>query len=69
MKIAKLPLNFSEMGEKEKQDLFEEVFGDVLAFMKEKHYELAGDVIGIKISMSLEEEKEEQYVLVSVPIA
>ena len=68
MKIMKLPLNFSELVEEEKQALFEEIFGDVLTFMKENRYEMSGDVIGIKISMSIEENKEEQYVLVSIPI-
>ena len=68
MKIAKLPLNFSELGDAEKQRLFEEIFGDVPEFMKENNCEMAGDVIGIKISMSIEENKEEQYVLVSIPL-
>ena len=68
MKIMKLPLNFSELVEEEKQALFEEIFGDVLTFMKENWCEMSGDVIGIKISMSIEENKEEQYVLVSIPI-
>jgi len=68
MKIAKFPLNFSELSGEQKQTLFEEVFGDVTEFMKENQYEIAGDVIGIKISMSLAEDAEEQYVLVSVPV-
>lgn len=68
MKIAKLPLNFSELGKEEKQALFGEVFDDMLTFMKENHIEITGDVIGIKISMSIEENNEEQYVLVSIPV-
>lgn len=69
MKIVKLPLNFAECEPEEKERLFHEVFDDMLAFLRENQYELADDVIGVKISMSLEEEKEEQYVLVSMPLA
>lgn len=68
MKIAKLPLNFAECESEEKSRLFHEIFDDVLSYIKENNYEMAGDVIGVKISMSLEETSEEQYVLVSVPI-
>jgi len=69
MKIVKLPLNFSECGELLQDKLFHEVFDDMLAYLQEHQYSLADDVIGIKISMSMEEEKEEQYVLVSMPLA
>lgn len=69
MKIAKLPLNFAECEEEEKKRLFHEIFDDMLVYIKENDYYIAGDVIGIKISMSLEEESEEQYVLLGVPIA
>lgn len=69
MKIVKLPLNFSECEAGEKKRLFHEIFDDMLSYIKEKACEIAGDVIGIKISMSLEENNEEQYVLVSVPIS
>lgn len=68
MKIAKLPLNFAECEEEEKNRLFHEIFDDMLSYISENKYAIAGDVIGIKISMSLEEETEEQYVLVSVPV-
>lgn len=68
MKIVKLPLNFAESEPEEKNRLFHEIFDDMLSFIKEKEYELAGDVIGVKISMSLEEDNEEQYVLISVPV-
>lgn len=68
MKIAKLPLNFAECEEGEKQRLFHEIFDDMLSYIKENHCYVGGDVIGVKISMSLEEENEEQYVLMSVPI-
>ena len=67
MKIAKLPLNFAECDLTEKKKFFHEIFDDMLAYLKENNYSVAGDVIGIKISMSLEEEKEEQYVLISIP--
>lgn len=67
MKIAKLPLNFAECEPAEKEQLFHEIFDDVLAYLKENGYSIAGDVIGIKISMSLEEENEEQYVLIGIP--
>ena len=69
MKIVKLPLNFAECEAVEKERLFHEIFDDMLQFIKENKYTMAGDVIGIKISMSLEEDNEEQYVLVSVPIS
>lgn len=69
MKIVKLPLNFVECEQEEKKQLFHELFDDVLSYLKENNYYIDGDVIGIKISMSLEEENEEQYILVSVPIA
>ena len=68
MKIAKLPLNFAECETLEKERLFHEVFGDVMDYIKTNRYEIADDVIGIKISMSLEAEEEEQYVLVSIPV-
>lgn len=67
MKIVKLPLNFSECDKKEKEHLFHEVFDDVLEYLEEKQFTLDGDVIGIKISMSLEEEKEEQFILIGIP--
>lgn len=69
MKIAKLPLNFSESGQEEKNRLFHEIFDDVLQYIKENGYVVDGDVIGIKISMSLEEETEAQYVLISIPFS
>ena len=67
MKIVKLPLNFSECDKKEKEHLFHEVFDDVFEYLEEKQFTLDGDVIGIKISMSLEEEKEEQFILIGIP--
>jgi len=69
MKIVKLPLNFSESGQEEKARLFHEIFDDVLQYIKENGYVMDGDVIGIKISMSLEEETEAQYVLISIPFS
>ena len=67
MKIVKLPLNFAECEEAEKEKLFHLIFDDVFLFLSENRYSIAGDVIGIKISMSLEEENEEQYVLIGIP--
>ncbi len=69
MKIAKLPLNFAECEPEEKERLFHEVFDDTLGYLKETGCAVDGDVIGIKISMSLEEDYEEQYVLISIPFA
>ena len=69
MKIVKLPLNFAECGQEEKEHLFHQIFDDVFLFLQENRYTISGDVIGIKISMSLEEENEEQYVLVGVPFS
>ena len=69
MKIVKLPLNFAECSQKEKDRLFHQIFDDVFLFMKENRYFICGDVIGIKISMSLEEENEEQYVLLGIPFS
>lgn len=67
MKIAKLPLNFAECEEKEKKQLFHEIFDDMLAYIEKNECCMDGDVIGVKISMSLEEDSEEQHVLISVP--
>ncbi len=67
MKIVKLPLNFVECAPEEKERLFHDIFDDVLGYIKENKYSLDGDVIGVKISMSLEEENEEQYVLLGIP--
>lgn len=67
MKIAKLPLNFAECTQAEKEILFHEMLDDVLSYLKEKKCTLDGDIIGVKISMSLEENNEEQYVLVGIP--
>lgn len=67
MKIVKLPLNFAECEQAEKEQLFRQIFDDVFSYMEENRYFIDGDVIGIKISMSLEEEKEEQYVLLGIP--
>ena len=58
MKIVKLPLNFAECGQKEKEELFHQMFDDVFSFMKENRYAISGDVIGIKISMSLEDVRD-----------
>jgi hypothetical protein len=69
MKIVKLPLNFAECGQEEKNRLFHQIFDDVFQFLKENRYSIGGDVIGIKISMSLEEENEEQYVLIGIPFS
>ena len=69
MKIVKLPLNFAECEQKEKDRLFHQIFDDVFLFMKENRYSIDSDVIGIKISMSLEEENEEQYVLLGIPFS
>ncbi|MGN0505664.1 MAG: MerR family transcriptional regulator [Lachnospiraceae bacterium] len=69
MKVARLPLNFAECEAEEKDRLFHEVFDDMLDYVKENRYILDGDSIGIKISMSLEENMEEQYILVSLPVS
>jgi len=69
MKIVKLPLNFAECEQAEKENLFHQIFDDVFLFLSENRYFIDGDVIGIKISMSLEEENEEQYVLIGIPFA
>ena len=69
MKIVQLPLNFAECEQEEKERLFHRMFDDVLCFLEENKLSISGDIIGIKISMSLEEENEEQHVLIGIPFS
>ena len=68
MKIIKLPINFSECIDEEREQLFEFLFRDMLDYIGVNGYKMTGDVIGVKISLSLDGDTEEQHVLISMPI-
>jgi len=68
MKIIKLPINFSECIDVEREQLFEFLFRDMLDYIEADGYKMSGDVIGVKISLSLDGDTEEQHVLISMPI-
>ena len=44
------------------------IYGDFLEYVRQNSLRITGDMIGIKVGFSSEEDREWQYVLLSLPV-
>lgn len=68
MKIVKLPIDFTNKNVISEEKARKVLFDDFLEIMKEKGYKLAGDAMAIRIGFSKEDDLEEQYILLGMPV-
>ncbi len=68
LRFIRLPLDITDETYMSRIQLWRILFGDVRQYMKERGYRLAGDVLGMKICYSREENREWQYVLMHFPV-
>ncbi len=68
LKIQKMPIAYTMADEKIKETLCCQLFDEYLEYMKQHHYCLDGDAIGVKISLSKENGKEMQYIVLGMPV-
>ena len=68
LRFIRLPLNFMDEEHISRKDLKKVLFDDFFDYIRERDYALAGDVIGLKICYSREQDREWQYVLMHFPV-
>lgn len=68
LRFVKVPLDFGNSKNIDKQLLEKTMFGDIFDYMKEHNMKLAGDVLGLKLCLSREEDKDWQYILMHFPV-
>lgn len=68
LKFIRLPLDLADRDRMPEEELRRQLLGEFLDYMEEKALALAGDVIGLKIGYSREQDREWQYVLMHFPV-
>ena len=68
MRFVKIPIDMEKEEQMSKEKLKKLLFGDFLEYTKQHNLCITGDMMGIKIGFSREEDSEWQYVLLSVPV-
>lgn len=68
LKFVKVPLDFGNSKTVNKELLEYTLFGQFFDYMKEHNMKLVGDVVGMKLCLSREEDKDWQYILMHFPI-
>ncbi len=67
MQMIKLPLDFTNEYEISREEACRILFDNLLEYMDEKGYKLAGDAIVVRIGLSKEKLRDWQYMLLSMP--
>ena len=68
MRFARIPIDMENEGQMSRADIKKMLFGDFLAYIEQNNFKITGDMIGIKIGFSREEDKEWQYVFLNLPV-
>lgn len=68
MRFARLPIDMENEGQISREELKKLIYGDFLDYIKEKNLHITGDMMGVKIGFSREEDREWQYVLLNLPV-
>lgn len=66
--LAKIPIDTEKLNKCDHNQLKEMLLKEPLQYMQEHNLRIDGDVIGIAISIAIENNEEIQYILISVPI-
>lgn len=66
--LAKLSVNSGNTHKYESDELKETLLMEPLMYMQEHNLKIDGDIIGIGITIAIEDNQETQYILMSVPI-
>lgn len=67
--LAKIPVNTDKINKCNNEQLKEMLLKEPLQYMKAHNLKVDGDIIGIVITIVIEENEEMQYLLISIPIA
>ncbi|MDR3598641.1 hypothetical protein [Clostridium sp.] len=67
--LVKLPMDSENTHKYESEQLKEVLLKKSLRFIQEHNLKIDGDIIGIVINVAVEDSREMQYILMSVPIA
>lgn len=67
--LAKLSVNLESTDKYENNELKETLLKEPLKYIQEHNLKIDGDIIGIGITIAVEDNKEMQYILMSIPIA
>lgn len=68
MRFVKLPIGIEKEEQMSKDEFKKLICGDFLEYVKKNKLKITGDMLGIKIGFSREQEREWQYVLLSLPV-
>jgi len=68
MRFAKLPIDMEKEEQISKKELKQLIYGDFLEYVKQNKLQITGDMLGVKIGFSREEDCEWQYVLLNLPV-
>ncbi|MBD5451808.1 MAG: MerR family transcriptional regulator [Lachnospiraceae bacterium] len=68
MRFVKIPIDMEKEEQMSKEKLKKLLFGDFLEYTNQKNLRITGDMLGVKIGFSYEDDSEWQYVLLSVPV-
>lgn len=69
LRLAKLPVNTDEVSRCGSSGIRDILLKEPFAYMEENGLKVNGDIIGIAIAIVIEDGKEMQYILLSIPIA
>ncbi len=65
MRFARLPIDMENEEQISREEL---IFGDFLEYIEKNSLQITGDMIGIKVGFSSEEDREWQYVFLNLPV-
>lgn len=68
MRFARLPIDMENEKQISRNALKKLIYGDFLEYVRQNSLRITGDMIGIKVGFSSEEDREWQYVLLSLPV-
>ena len=68
MRFARLPIDMENEKQISRNALKKQIYGDFLEYVRQNSLRITGDMIGIKVGFSSEEDREWQYVLLSLPV-
>lgn len=66
--LAKLPVEAENINERDSTQLKEILLEEPFKYMQEHNFKIDGDIIGIVVTVVIEDNQEIQYILISVPI-
>lgn len=68
MRFARLPIDMENEKQISRNALKKLIYGDFLDYVRQNSLRITGDMIGIKVGFSYEEDEEWQYVFLNLPV-